>query len=108
MVLRRLLFTLLNNPRLIEKLSESRPIRRAAQITAFAVIKAQLRGKDAAQRLLRSDTVRQMRQEASRPGTSRDVWELGRKLEKIKDTFFRELRTGMQDAKKQIKRGDGK
>ncbi|KAE8603724.1 hypothetical protein XENTR_v10014447 [Xenopus tropicalis] len=108
MVLRRLLFTLLNNPQLIEKLSESRPIRRAAQITAFAVTKAQLSGKDAAQRILRSDTVRQIRQETSRAGPPRDMWEMGRKAERIKDTFLREFRTGLQDAKKQIKRGEGK
>ncbi|OCT80697.1 protein NCBP2AS2-like [Xenopus laevis] len=105
MVLRRLLFTLLNNPQVIEKLSESRPIRRAAQITAFVVTKAQLSGQDAARRILRSDTVQQTRREA---GTARDVWEVGRKMDRIKETFVKEIRTGMQDAKNQIKRGGGK
>ncbi|KAM4770782.1 protein NCBP2AS2 [Rhinophrynus dorsalis] len=108
MVLRRLLFNLLNNPQLIEKLSESRAIRRAAQITAFAITKAQLSGKDAAQRFIRSDTVRQIRQEAVGAGVPRDLREVGRKVERIKDIFIKELRTGMQDVKKQIKRGDGK
>ncbi|XP_072264285.1 protein NCBP2AS2 [Pyxicephalus adspersus] len=105
MVLRRLLFTLLNNPQLIEKLSESRPIRRAAQITAFAVTKAQLTGKDAAQRLLRSDTVRQLSQEAG--DVPRNLGDMGRKIERVKDTFIKELRTGMKEIK-EIKKPDGK
>ncbi|XP_077343552.1 protein NCBP2AS2 [Lithobates pipiens] len=95
MVLRRLLFNLLNNPQVIEKLSESRPIRRAAQITAFAITKAQLTGKDAAQRLLRSDTVRQLTKEAA----PRNLEDIGRKMERVKDTFMRELRTGMKEIK---------
>ncbi|CAJ0955413.1 unnamed protein product [Ranitomeya imitator] len=106
MVLRRLLFSLLNNPQLIEKLSESRPIRRAAQITAFAVTKAQLTGKDAAQRMLRSHTVQQLKQEAS--ASPRDLGELGRKMSRIRDTFVRELKTGMAEAKGRMKKPSGK
>lgn len=106
MVLRRLLFSLLNNPQLIEKLSESRPIRRAAQITAFAITKAQLTGKDAAQRMLRSDTVQKLRQEVA--GTPRDMGEIGRKMGRIKETFVKELKTGMEEMKGQNKRQGGK
>ena len=40
MVLRRLLATLLHSSQLVERLSESRPIRRAAQLTAFALLQA--------------------------------------------------------------------
>lgn len=101
MVLRRILFNLLNNPQLIEKLSESRPIRRAAQITAFAITKAQLSGKDAAQRLMRSDTIRQLSQE----GAPRSLQDMGRKMERVKDTFMKELRTGMKAGKRSIKGG---
>lgn len=104
MVFRRLLFNLLNNPQLIEKLSESRPIRRAAQITAFAITKAQLTGKDAAQRLLRSDTVRQLTNEAA----PRNLEDMGRKMGRVKDTFVRELRTGMKQIKDGTKRPGGK
>lgn len=43
MVLRYLLHRLINNPQVIEKLAESYPIRRAAQITAYAL----QRGKEA-------------------------------------------------------------
>ncbi|CAI9583400.1 unnamed protein product [Staurois parvus] len=105
MVLRRLLFSLLNNPQLIEKLSESRPIRRAAQITAFAITKAQLTSKDAAQRLLRSDTVRQLSQEAA--GAPRNLEEMGRKMGRVKDTFMKELRTGMKEIKDTTKKREG-
>ncbi|XP_069476333.1 protein NCBP2AS2 [Ambystoma mexicanum] len=95
MVLRRLLFTLFNSPQLIEKLSESRPIRRAAQLTAFALTQAQLKGGDAARRLLRSDTLRQIRQEAPR-----DLHEASRRVGRIRENFLRELKEGMQEAKR--------
>uniref|UniRef100_A0A3Q3G1L7 Uncharacterized protein n=1 Tax=Labrus bergylta TaxID=56723 RepID=A0A3Q3G1L7_9LABR len=55
----RFLFNLINNPQVIEKLAESRPIRRAAQITAYAITKAQIAGRDASQRALRSRTLQQ-------------------------------------------------
>ncbi|XP_040205404.1 protein NCBP2AS2 [Rana temporaria] len=103
MVLRRLLFNLLNNPQVIEKLSESRPIRRAAQITAFAITKAELTGKDAAQRLLRSDTVRQL----TKDGAPRNLEDIGRKMGRVKNTFMRELKTGMKAIKDGTKRPGG-
>uniref|UniRef100_A0A670ZR25 Uncharacterized protein n=1 Tax=Pseudonaja textilis TaxID=8673 RepID=A0A670ZR25_PSETE len=37
MVLRRLLFALLNDPRLLDRLAEARPIRAAARFTAAAL-----------------------------------------------------------------------
>lgn len=95
MVLRRLLFNLLNNPKVIEKLSESRPIRRAAQITVFAITKAELTGKDAAQRLLRSDTVRQLAEKAA----PRNLENIGRKMGRVKHTLMREFKTGMKEIK---------
>ncbi|XP_051847715.1 protein NCBP2AS2 [Antechinus flavipes] len=47
MVLRQLLHSLFNTPQLVERLAESRPIRRAAQLTAFAVLRAQLGAREA-------------------------------------------------------------
>ncbi|KAI1883257.1 hypothetical protein AGOR_G00243350 [Albula goreensis] len=105
MVLKRLLFTLLNNAQVIEKLSESRPIRRAAQITAFAIIKARIAGQDATTKLLRSDTVRQIRQEAA-GSMPRDLGEMGRKAERLRQTFVKEVREGVRDASRQIKNKD--
>uniref|UniRef100_A0A8C8S3Q3 NCBP2 antisense 2 (head to head) n=1 Tax=Pelusios castaneus TaxID=367368 RepID=A0A8C8S3Q3_9SAUR len=75
MVLRRLLFTVLNNPRVIEKLSESWPIRAAAKLTASALTRAQLGGREAARRLLRDGS-------------------LARRAARLQETFLRELRDG--------------
>ncbi|ELW50944.1 uncharacterized protein NCBP2-AS2 [Tupaia chinensis] len=83
MVLRRLLAALLHSPQLVERLSESRPIRRAAQLTAFALLQAQLRGQDAARRL---------RGLAAGPAGS-----LGRRAARFLDAFTQELRRGLRD-----------
>lgn len=83
MVFRRLLAALLHNPQLVERLSESRPIRRAAQLTAFALLQLQLRGHDAARRL------RALADQS--PGTLR------RRAARFKDTFTEELRRGVRD-----------
>ncbi|XP_060054460.1 protein NCBP2AS2 [Erinaceus europaeus] len=83
MVLRQLLSALLHNAQLVERLSESRPIRRAAQLTAFALLQAQLRGQDAARRL---------RDLAAGPAGS-----LGRRAARFNDTFKQELRRGLRD-----------
>uniref|UniRef100_A0A3B1JGF4 Uncharacterized protein n=1 Tax=Astyanax mexicanus TaxID=7994 RepID=A0A3B1JGF4_ASTMX len=56
MVLQRLLLALINRAQLVERLAESKAIRRAAQLTAFAVIKGRLAGKQASARLRDSDT----------------------------------------------------
>ncbi|ERE76038.1 protein NCBP2AS2 [Cricetulus griseus] len=83
MIFRRLLAALLHNPQLVERLSESRPIRRAAQLTAFALLQLQLRGHDAARRL---------RALAGQP-----LGSLGRRATRFKDTFTQELRRGLRD-----------
>lgn len=83
MVFRRLLAVLLHSPQLVERLSESRPIRRAAQLTAFALLQAQLRGQDAARRL--------------RGLTAGPASSLGRRAARFKDTFTQELRRGLRE-----------
>ncbi|XP_067851233.1 protein NCBP2AS2 [Heptranchias perlo] len=100
MVLRRLLQTLLNNPRLIEKLSETRPIRRAAQITAYAIARLQLGGLEAADRLSRSSTLRQIREHAEMP---RSLGELSKRAAQLKDTFVKEVKEGMKESSGQKK-----
>ncbi|XP_061861877.1 protein NCBP2AS2 [Colius striatus] len=69
MVLRRVLAALLNHPRLIEQLSESRPIRAAARLTAAAITRAQL-------------------------GTRQAARGLGPRLLRLRDAFLRELKDG--------------
>lgn len=83
MIFRRLLAALLHNPQLVERLSESRPIRRAAQLTAFALLQLQLRGHDAARRL--------------RALSDQPLGSLGRRAARFKDTFTQELRRGLRN-----------
>lgn len=99
----RLLFTLLNNPRVIERLADSRPIRRAAQITAFAITKAQIAGKDASAKMLKSDTLRQVREEAG-GRIPRGVGDIGSRFRRVRETFVKEIREGFRDASRQIKK----
>lgn len=101
-MLSRLLFNLINNLHVVEKLAESRPIRRAAQITAYAITKAQIAGRDASERVMRSQTLRQVREEAGRvPG---DLGEMSGRLRRVKDTFVNEVKEGWKEGSRQIKK----
>jgi len=99
-MLARLLLNLLNNLQVVEKLAESRPIRRAAQITAYAINKARLAGSDASKRVMRSQTVRQVRHEAG----GGDMGELSSRLKRIRETFVNEVKEGWKDGSRQIKK----
>ncbi|XP_005736998.1 protein NCBP2AS2-like [Maylandia zebra] len=101
-MLARLLASLVNNLHVVEKLAESRPIRRAAQITAYAITKAQIAGRDASDRALRSQTLRQVRDEASKvPG---DLGEISGRLKRVRDTFVNEVKSGWKDGSRQVKK----
>ncbi|XP_029988298.1 uncharacterized protein NCBP2-AS2 [Sphaeramia orbicularis] len=101
-MLARMLYSLLNNLHVVEKLAESRPIRRAAQITAYAITKAQIAGQGASQRVLRSQTLRQVREEASKvPG---DLGQMGGRIRKVGETFVNEVKEGWKDGSRQIKK----
>ncbi|XP_008332621.1 uncharacterized protein NCBP2-AS2 [Cynoglossus semilaevis] len=101
-MLSRLLYTIINNLRVVEKLAESRPIRRAAQITAYAITKAQITGRDASQRVMRSQTLRQVRQEAGKVPS--DMGEVSSRLRKVGQTFVNEVKEGWKDGSRQIKK----
>lgn len=75
MVLKYLLSRFLNNPQVIEKLAESYPIRRAAQITAYAL----QRGKAAASEALDSEASKRIEQ--FRRDFSQEVKEGFKKIE---------------------------
>jgi len=97
-----MILTLLNRLHVVERLAESRPIRRAAQITAYALTKAQLAGQDASKRVMRSQTLRQVREEAGRvPG---DLGEVGDRLRRVRKTFVNEVKEGWKDGSRQIKK----
>lgn len=101
-MLARLLASLVNNLHVVEKLAESRPIRRAAQITAYAITKARIAGRDASDRALRSQTLRQVRDEASKvPG---DLGEISGRLKRVRDTFVNEVKSGWKDGSRQVKK----
>ncbi|XP_061593208.1 protein NCBP2AS2 isoform X2 [Cololabis saira] len=101
-MLSRMLAYFINNLHVVEKLAESRPIRRAAQLTAYAITKAQIAGRDASEKMLRSQTLRQVRQEAGRaPG---DLGEIRGRLKKVGETFVSEVKDGWKEGSKQIKK----
>lgn len=93
---------LINNLHVVEKLAESRPIRRAAQITAYAIIKAQIAGREVSRKVVRSQTLRQVRTEVGKaPG---DLGEVGDRLRKVRDTFVNEVKEGWKEGSRQIKK----
>ncbi|XP_014327913.1 uncharacterized protein NCBP2-AS2-like [Xiphophorus maculatus] len=101
-MLSRMLAYFVNNLQVIEKLAESRPIRRAAQLTAYALTKAQIVGRDTSERVMRSQTLRQVRQEASRvPG---DLEEASNRLRRVRETFVKEVKEGWKDGSRRIKK----
>uniref|UniRef100_A0A3P9QDU2 NCBP2 antisense 2 (head to head) n=1 Tax=Poecilia reticulata TaxID=8081 RepID=A0A3P9QDU2_POERE len=81
-MLSRMLAYLVNNLQVIEKLAESRPIRRAAQLTAYALTKAQIVGRDTSERVMRSQTLRQ---------------EASNRLRRVRETFVKEVKDGWKD-----------
>ncbi|XP_005094026.1 protein NCBP2AS2 homolog [Aplysia californica] len=63
MPLRQLLRMLMNNEEIIRKLSDSYPIRRAAQLTAYFFHKGKEIGEDNLEKLKESDMVNRLKQE---------------------------------------------
>lgn len=101
-MLARMLYSLLNKLHVVEKLAESRPIRRAAQITAYAITKAQMAGQGASLRVLKSQTLRQVWEEAGKvPG---DLGQVSGRIRKVGQTFVNEVKEGWKDGSRQIKK----
>lgn len=101
-MLGRVLYSLLNNLQVVEKLAESRPIRRAAQITAYAITKAQIAGQQASRKMLQSETLKQVREEANH--VPRDLGQMGSRIKRVGDTFMNEVKEGFKDGSRQIKK----
>ncbi|CAB1344139.1 unnamed protein product [Coregonus sp. 'balchen'] len=95
---------MLNKAQVVEKLAELRPIRRAAQLTVYALMKAKMAGKDATTKLLKFKTVRQIQHEAS--GLPKNVGEMGRKAGRLRDSLVKDVKDGIRDASKQVKDKD--
>lgn len=83
MVFRHLFNYFVNNPQLIEKLSESYPVRRAAQLTVYAYQKGKAIGEGAIQDGLKQGAAR---------------------MESFTEKFKEELERGMKDITKDNKK----
>ena len=83
MVLRQLLQMFANHPHIIEKLSESYPMRRAAQMTVYLYLKG---------KRLRDDALQDV------------VKEGGQRFQSFSSTFKEELKKGWEEAEAKRKR----
>uniref|UniRef100_A0A674DEQ0 Uncharacterized protein n=1 Tax=Salmo trutta TaxID=8032 RepID=A0A674DEQ0_SALTR len=83
----------------VSRLLSLRPIRRAAQLTAYAWMKAKIAGKDATTKLLKFKTVRQIRHEAS--GLPKNVGEVGRRAGRLRDSLVNDVKDGIRDNSRQ-------
>ncbi|XP_041660021.1 protein NCBP2AS2-like [Cheilinus undulatus] len=96
MVLKYLLSALVNKAQVVEKLSESLPVRSAAKLTALAVLRAQEAGREAAGRALSSRTVQQIRREAAE--VTRGPGDLSQKARRIRESLVEDVRDGLTEA----------
>ncbi|XP_071789193.1 protein NCBP2AS2 homolog [Asterias amurensis] len=96
MPLRFLLRYLANNEQLIEKLAESRIMRRLAQMTAYSINKAQALSHEAIEKASESEVLKKMA-DGSTDQNDKAASSFSR-------TFARELRDGMKDIEKEIKK----
>ncbi|XP_051482212.1 protein NCBP2AS2 [Apus apus] len=83
MALRRALLALLGHPRLVQQLSESRPVRAAARLTVAAITRGQL-------------------------GARRAARDLGPRLIRLRDAFLGELKDGARARGWPRSRGPGR
>ncbi|KAG7280768.1 hypothetical protein CRUP_037698 [Coryphaenoides rupestris] len=87
------------SPRVIDTLAESRVIRRAAQITAYALTRAQIAGRDASERFLGSSGTVGRQVDHGDPMDT-----VGSRFRRLRETFVKELKEGWRDASRQSKK----
>jgi len=92
MVLRYLIAKLLNSPQIIDRLADSYPIRRAAQLTVFALNK----GKAAAKEAIEAEVTKK---------ASNIQNEVTKKASNIQSTFVKELKEGFEKIAQENKKG---
>ncbi|KAK6181689.1 hypothetical protein SNE40_009496 [Patella caerulea] len=95
MPLRALLRYLLQNDQIVQKLSESYPIRRAAQMTAYVFHRGKDLGHEGLEKLQEADIVNKMRDEASKTG---------QKLGSMKESFTKDVKEGLKEINEQYKK----
>uniref|UniRef100_A0A8C4NNW2 Uncharacterized protein n=1 Tax=Dicentrarchus labrax TaxID=13489 RepID=A0A8C4NNW2_DICLA len=89
-VLRYFLSALINKVQLVEKLSDSLPVRTAARLPARAALRVLQAGRAAAGRALESRSLRQTRQEAAE--APRGPGHLSRKSRRVRDSLLEDVR----------------
>ncbi|KAI0224376.1 hypothetical protein LSAT2_024621 [Lamellibrachia satsuma] len=91
MPLRYLLRFFARDERLVEKLAESLPMRRAAQWTAFAYHKSRQIGHEVVEKLQSSDQVHQLKGEAQ---------QFGKKAQSFQNTLTEEMKKAYEELQK--------
>ncbi|XP_064595127.1 protein NCBP2AS2 homolog [Liolophura sinensis] len=91
MVLRAILGYLSRNEQLIQKLADSYPMRRAAQMTAFLFFKGKEIGEESMHKLKDSEAMNRLREEAKISGSRFN-------------TFTKEIKDGFKEISDDIKR----
>ncbi|XP_025084528.1 uncharacterized protein NCBP2-AS2 homolog [Pomacea canaliculata] len=95
MPLRAVLRYLLNNEQLIQKLADSYPVRRAAQLTAYMFHRGKELGEDSIEKLRDSDTMNRLQQEISQRGKRASVFS---------STFKKEIESGFKEINEKLKK----
>lgn len=98
MPLRALLRYLVNNEQLVEKLSDSRMMRRLAQVTVFGFNKAKEISHDAIDQASESETLKKLEEEQ----------DTGTRLGSFTKTFSEELRKGAKEMSEELKKSEMK
>ncbi|XP_046565119.1 protein NCBP2AS2 homolog [Haliotis rubra] len=95
MPLRALLRYLMQNEQVVQKLAESYPIRRAAQLTAYMLHRGREAGLQSLEKIQEADVVNKLQQEAKNSG---------QKFDNFRNTFTKELKEGMNEVKEEMKK----
>lgn len=91
MVFRLIFRYLVNNHQLIDRLAESKPIRRAAQLTAYLFF----RSRGAIEEAVKKDFGKKLQQDAVNSGD---------KVKSFTHTFSNEIKKGFSDLNEELKR----
>jgi len=99
MVLRIILRYLANNEQLVQRLAESYPIRRAAQLTAYVFFRGKAIGEESIKKLHESEVSDRLRNEAQH-----QTRKISHRASAMKNNFSHELRQGLHEFNEEMKR----
>jgi len=99
MALRMLLRYLANNEQLVQRLAESYPVRRAAQLTAYVFFRGKAIGEQQMKRIQESEIPDRLRNEAQH-----QTRHISHRASTFKDKFSYEMRKGLHELNEELKR----